>query len=245
MKNLFVLSVILLCLETSYSQSIKWNDNLRVSEEVKFLKADSVNENFNLFLSRRIIIDSLNEYSGTKRSAYKDRTYLAEFSKPAKISQLLIHSQKSVFGLIIYIKAYEKNGKQHLLYDHSSGKLCSGEGEQVLLLNIPPTFYEVSKVEIGALINDNFINKIGFSNEADGNKIISELALQEYKNICIKTSFIAEKENLGVAINSLSNEVKPVISPDGKTLMFCRQNYTNNIGGKRDAQDILLFYYQR
>ena len=46
------------------------------------------------------------------------------------------------------------------------------------------------------------------------------------------------KENLGSNINSQYTETKPVISADGKTLYFCRQNYPKNIRGKQDQQDI-------
>ena len=50
------------------------------------------------------------------------------------------------------------------------------------------------------------------------------------------------KENLGSNVNSHYTETKPVISADGKTLYFCRQNYPNNIRGKQDQQDI---YYSK
>lgn len=50
------------------------------------------------------------------------------------------------------------------------------------------------------------------------------------------------KENLGIRINSDYTETKPVISGDGKTLYFCRQNHPENIRGKQDPQDI--FYSQ-
>ncbi len=46
------------------------------------------------------------------------------------------------------------------------------------------------------------------------------------------------KENLGTNINSEYNESKPIISPDGKTLFFARQNYPDNFKGFKDDQDI-------
>lgn len=46
------------------------------------------------------------------------------------------------------------------------------------------------------------------------------------------------KENLGISINSQYTETKPVISADGNTLYFCRQNHPKNVRGKQDQQDI-------
>ena len=40
----------------------------------------------------------------------------------------------------------------------------------------------------------------------------------------------AEKENLGDSINSTAGELLPLISADGKTLLFCRNNHPENSG---------------
>jgi OmpA-OmpF porin, OOP family len=45
-------------------------------------------------------------------------------------------------------------------------------------------------------------------------------------------------ENLGPAVNSMFEDILPVISPDGRTLYFCRGNSPENIGGGR--QDIWM-----
>ncbi|MBK6264448.1 OmpA family protein [Marivirga sp. S37H4] len=47
-------------------------------------------------------------------------------------------------------------------------------------------------------------------------------------------------KNLGTAINTSYDETKPIISPDGKTLFFARQNYPENFAGTKDAQDIYM-----
>lgn len=46
------------------------------------------------------------------------------------------------------------------------------------------------------------------------------------------------KENLGITINTPFIETKPLISHDGTTLYFCRQNYQGNFRGRADEQDI-------
>lgn len=54
------------------------------------------------------------------------------------------------------------------------------------------------------------------------------------------TSYAQEivKMNLGNSINTMYNESKPIISPDGKVLFFARQHHPDNFKDTRDAQDI-------
>jgi outer membrane protein OmpA-like peptidoglycan-associated protein/Tol biopolymer transport system component len=53
-----------------------------------------------------------------------------------------------------------------------------------------------------------------------------------------KVADFAAKENLGTGVNSENDELGPVISADGKTLYFARQNVKENIGGEYDDEDI-------
>ena len=45
-------------------------------------------------------------------------------------------------------------------------------------------------------------------------------------------------EALDKNVNSDYNELNPLLSPDGKTLYFSRQNHPQNIGGVKDKEDI-------
>ncbi|GHN00098.1 hypothetical protein WSM22_15870 [Cytophagales bacterium WSM2-2] len=49
-----------------------------------------------------------------------------------------------------------------------------------------------------------------------------------------------KKENLGPNINTSDDELGPVISSDGKTILFARQNVTENVGGKNDDEDVWI-----
>jgi len=50
--------------------------------------------------------------------------------------------------------------------------------------------------------------------------------------------FESEKELMSSNINSKYVDTRPVISPDGMTLYFARQNHPDNTRGKSDQQDI-------
>ncbi|MGC4020592.1 MAG: OmpA family protein [Cyclobacteriaceae bacterium] len=54
----------------------------------------------------------------------------------------------------------------------------------------------------------------------------------------------AKKENIGPAINTGEDELGPVISSDGKTILFARQNVAENIGGKKDDEDVWISEWQ-
>ena len=70
--------------------------------------------------------------------------------------------------------------------------------------------------------------------------VVGVVGVLNAQQIPSKLHFSSKKENLGDAINTAFTETKPVISSDGKTLYFCRQNYPKNIRGKQDLQDIYV-----
>src|ERR1051325_615652 len=51
------------------------------------------------------------------------------------------------------------------------------------------------------------------------------------------------KENLGSGVNSVGSDLSPIISADGKTLYFGREEYEFNTGGKDDPEDIWTSSY--
>jgi outer membrane protein OmpA-like peptidoglycan-associated protein len=52
-------------------------------------------------------------------------------------------------------------------------------------------------------------------------------------------NFLAfKKENLGDRVNSNYDDLGPIISTDGKTLYFARQNVEGNVGGINDTEDV-------
>jgi len=66
------------------------------------------------------------------------------------------------------------------------------------------------------------------------------LFAQDQKIELPATAFTAKKENIGPAINTGDDELGPVISTDGKTILFARQNVPGNIGGKYDDEDVWI-----
>lgn len=48
------------------------------------------------------------------------------------------------------------------------------------------------------------------------------------------------KENLGPQVNSPYDDLGPIITADGRTIYFGRENAPENIGGKSDGEDIYI-----
>lgn len=136
-----------------------------------------------------------------------------------------------------YIRLFDEQGGSHMVYDYGAIHPCV-EQTDLLLLTIAQTSYKVIAVEIGTYLGKDYVLKIGISNERDINLLIAKLVSQPQLALCIKTSFFTDKEMLPSTVNSSSPEVKPIISADGKTLYFHRQNSKGNTGGRKDDQDI-------
>jgi outer membrane protein OmpA-like peptidoglycan-associated protein len=65
----------------------------------------------------------------------------------------------------------------------------------------------------------------------------------EVKNNPSFSSF--KKENLGDRVNSNQDDLGPIISTDGKTIYFARQNVAGNVGGEADDEDIWYSQFEK
>src|SRR5690606_6117682 len=74
------------------------------------------------------------------------------------------------------------------------------------------------------------IDAIGISN--------SPREITQEVNITESAIVSAEPQKLSSKVNSIYNELKPMVMPDGKTLLFSRQYHPGNIGGREDPEDI-------
>jgi outer membrane protein OmpA-like peptidoglycan-associated protein len=68
--------------------------------------------------------------------------------------------------------------------------------------------------------------------------------LQNQKIETPSTEAAYQKEDLGPLINSHDDELGPIITSDGKTLYFARQNVPENTGGTDDDEDVWVSAYQ-
>jgi outer membrane protein OmpA-like peptidoglycan-associated protein len=144
--------------------------------------------------------------------------------KPLKVQQISIVESFNT-GSVSKIWLYDTNQKEYLVYSNDAPSLISMEAR---VWNYPITLtpYLVASIKIelntGAVVGENQIDAVALSSGA--------MPI----DVTINTSpdFITanKPENLGETVNSITDELCPVISPDGKNLYFIRQGHPGNMG---------------
>ncbi|MDH5598185.1 MAG: OmpA family protein, partial [Cyclobacteriaceae bacterium] len=155
------------------------------------------------------------------------------FAQPMKVKQIAI---AEVFNPTAIDKVY--------LYDVDGGEIeidilrprSLDLPGRLLNIFIDETPKEILAVKI--VLDGNLIP--GFSG-------IDAVAISDsYKPISVNTTISdglhtsVDPEKLDDNINSPFKEIKPLLSPDGKTMFFSRINHPENMGGEKDMEDIWL-----
>jgi OOP family OmpA-OmpF porin len=99
------------------------------------------------------------------------------------------------------------------------------------MLNVffEPRAFKVSEVElvvnVGLVAGANEIDAIALGTTRD--------TIKPEINLVAGVEAKISPENLGAGVNTSSDELFPIIAPNGKTLYFCRKNYPNNYGADK------------
>lgn len=102
------------------------------------------------------------------------------------------------------------------------------------------SFY-INNVKVGEQRSFPFYgNLLGFIMLSQMQLQVDNLIVDQVQKISLpeKVSNFAARENLGSGVNSAEDEIGPIISSDGSTLYFARQNIKENVGGIYDDEDI-------
>jgi outer membrane protein OmpA-like peptidoglycan-associated protein len=162
----------------------------------------------------------------------KDAFIRVSYKTPARIQQICI-AESSNPGAITNVTIFGSTGEKQVVYEQPAKNL----GIRCRMMNIilpKPTDFYVSGVEVKldpiAVIGRNGIDAIGICESKD--------SVKWSINLIPNLEFSSKPENLGDAINSIYDEVAPMISPDGRILYFDRKFHPGNIGGINDEDDI-------
>ena len=228
MKNIFLIVFLLFSL-TALSQNVKWAEEVIDYSSQFGVRQYSVNQ----VLGKPNVLPNL----GTSPNAWSPRKKgKAEFVKvgfnnPIQIQQIAIAETHNP-GAIHRIFTYDTKGNEYLLNTFEPQSLPI-EG-RLFRVFFDKTTYEVAALKItidGNLLTGHFgIDAIGVS---DSNEPITvEINItNELNNDYVPIA-------LGPNINSEYNELRPLITPEAKTLFFSRQNHPENTGGVKDDEDI-------
>jgi outer membrane protein OmpA-like peptidoglycan-associated protein len=142
-------------------------------------------------------------------------------------------------GSITKIELVDTRGKKYEVYKNDNpGPLP--ETYRTLEVKFPAATYRT----IGVVVSMNTakvegINQIDAIGVAD---VAQVMVKQDFKgptgDDAAAVKFDSALVNLGPNVNSRYVDTHPVISPDGRTLFFARQDHPGNVGGGNDPQDV-------
>ena len=153
------------------------------------------------------------------------------FETPIRIQQIAIAETHNPGG-IRSITAYDRDDRAYEVHRFEPGYLPI-EG-RLLRIFIDPTDFEVHALKIvvdGKVLQGHFgIDAVAISGSNEPVSVdilISGEIASDYVPVALDSN-----------VNSEYNELKPLLSPDGNTLYFSRQNHPENTGGIADDEDI-------
>jgi outer membrane protein OmpA-like peptidoglycan-associated protein len=174
--------------------------------------------------------ESICAWSPSGADSYAEEFIKLGFEIPIRIKHISIAENFNA-GAIIRILAYDSTDREYLIYDNKE-KNPSVKG-RMWNISLPQTDYKVHAIKLivapAKILGFNQIDAVGISEE--------DFSYEATINLVKGIPKEAIKENLGKGVNSKNKEIAPVISPDGKTLYFTRDEHDLNIG-KKKKQDI-------
>ncbi len=143
---------------------------------------------------------------------------------PIKTQQISIVESYNT-GSVSSIWLYDTNNKEYLVYSNQTPTLITKEA-RVWNYQIELTPYLVASMKIelntGAVLGENQIDAVAISSTA--------IPIEVLINTSPDFLTTDKPQNLGASVNSTTDELCPVISPDGKNLYFIRQGHPGNLG---------------
>jgi outer membrane protein OmpA-like peptidoglycan-associated protein len=152
------------------------------------------------------------------------------FEKPMNIEQVVVAENFNP-GSITHVYVYDISDKEYLIYRNLNVAPLTIGGRMFQIFQ--KTDFPVASVKIvmntSKVPGFNQIDAIGISNNST--PIVAKINLAE------KMDIKSKPENLGANINSVYQEIAPMVTPDGKSIYFTRSKHPQNVGNP-EKQDV-------
>jgi outer membrane protein OmpA-like peptidoglycan-associated protein len=231
MKKYIIILINFLLVTTGYGQEIQWASKVlefsSQAGEVTYSasqildKPNSMQENED---------NQISPNSWVPKGTTKLEFIKVSFERPEPIQQVAIAESFNPSALT-HIFAYDENDGEHLLMSFEPKKVP-------LKARLFRTYFDLTNYNVQSL-------KLVFDTRAvEGQFAVDAIGVSGSKipiSISINTAEIADNftpVRLSDSVNTQYPELKPLISPDAKTLYFSRRNHPENIGGVKDEEDI-------
>ncbi len=229
MKRLALLILVSAAAVTGYTQTLQWAD--------KVLEFSSQITPGQYSAEQALGKPNVLPAGGQNPSAWMpDKPRRKEFLKlgfrnAMNIRQIAVAESYNP-GALYKVYVYDENGGEHEVM--TLNPQANPQKSRMLNIFIEPTSYKVVAVKLefdGAALPDYFsIDAVAITDSPY--PVIAEIPLAALARSGVRV------EALDSNVNSEYNELNPLLSPDGKTLYFGRQNHPGNVGGVKDKEDI-------
>ncbi|HMJ69492.1 MAG TPA: OmpA family protein [Cyclobacteriaceae bacterium] len=230
MRRYLLLTLFALLLEsTAFAQEVQWASKvLEFSSELT-----PVQYSAEQILGKPNVLPA----GGQNPNAWTpDRPKQKEFIKlgydhPIQVQQIAIAESYNPSGLY-RVLLYDEAGTEHVA--RTLNPVAVPLQGRMLNVFVEKTTYKVAAVKLefdgGALPEYFSIDAVAITDSHY--PIIADIIRPEL----LASGIVVEK--LDASVNSDVSEMNPMLSPDGKTLYFSRQNHPENVGGVNDKEDI-------
>lgn len=228
MKRSFILFALLLITWCGHSQTVQW------AKRVVGFSSEYTNAALPLQYNAIQILGKPTRYpafgstacawspAGEDNAASAEWIHVA-YESPIQIQQVVIAENFNA-GCVTRVELVDETGSQHTVYDNSAPAPIPVNGRWNYIF-MDRTAYKVSSVKVtlntALLKGYEQIDAIGIVDSRDSVKL--------EMNVVKGSAVTSEREDLGDAINSPTDELAAVISYDNKTLYFTRQSHPQNI----------------
>lgn len=240
MRWWFPFLLYLLCTGRSFGQEILWASEV-VEQYNGFSESGDWSAEKSIGFPDALPQGELSPNAFRLNSEASFGSIILAFPKVIPVNFIVL-SENHEPGRITEVFLYDESGKRIPVFKSEAANYY--EDFRILVLNTSGTKVLANKIEINLNTAGDpawsQIDAVGISDHTNSDKILEELSRDIFFNIREEMAFLEFKEKLGKNINTKYDETKPLISPDGRYLYFSRAFHPNNIGGKKDAQDILI-----
>ncbi|MEI6089133.1 MAG: OmpA family protein [bacterium] len=223
-----ILTIITFNAVILYSGDIHWADKV-ISKSVK----SNINHGRQILGEPNVMPDfgSSNCAWSPELNRAKTEWIMLGFDSTITVKTIFIYENLNP-GAIIAVTVYDQSNNEHQVYSNNNPVPLRVEG-RVLKILVDQDNIKANSVKIEV----SMMNYYGREYQIDAIGISSKAIDYEVKIDQIEDLLDVVSENLGPNINTVYNEVAPIITASGKKLFFTRQDDPNNIGEAK-LQDI-------
>jgi outer membrane protein OmpA-like peptidoglycan-associated protein len=233
---IYVIFLVLVTAQISSGQQIQWASG--VVNETNAYSSGDWSASSVLGAPDAMPYGELNPKAFRLKTEKATGSLILSYDKPQKVKQVII-LESYMPARIERVYLYDENKNRYSIF---ADGYVNDEPFSVLSIPVNNVSGNITQVEIRLNTTGRpgwaQIDAVGITDSDDpsiGKRVLQSIGEDERLEILSQTE---TRRNLGLHVNSVYDEVKPIVSVDGKKLFFSRQYAPTNLGGEKDELDI-------